>query len=147
MAKILFGPPLGPPRELTDVSELKSAVLSYPCDYWLQGGGGASLETVGSDGTKKKLMILPHHNTGRIGIYLRYAIIVNNVHQENWLSLADRTKLDTVAECADEWYASVGLFLPPEAAWEGIEDFILTGEKSSRIEWIQPSELPEGGNW
>jgi hypothetical protein len=28
-----------------------------------------------------------------------------------------------------------------------VEEFAQTGRRSDEIDWIQPSEIPEGGNW
>ena len=68
-------------------------------------------------------------------------------HENDLLSLNNENKLAEVAETAEEIYASIGLFLPIELAWEGILDFIKTGKASPKIKWITPEEIPEDGNW
>ena len=77
-------------------------------------------------------------------IYLQY---LDNVKHEIWLSLENVKKLNEVAETADEIYASIGLFLPIEVAWEGIKDFLLTGKRSEKIKWVEPNIIPENGNF
>lgn len=55
--------------------------------------------------------------------------------------------LDEVVEAEDEWYASKGLFIPKEKARKGIVDFYVTQQPSPELDWIDPSEIPEGGNY
>ena len=50
-------------------------------------------------------------------------------------------------ETAEEIYASIGLFLPKEEAWEEIQYFIETGKPLSSIMWITPDDISENGNW
>jgi hypothetical protein len=85
------------------------------------------------------MLILPNE---KYGYYLHYLDKAGNA----WLSLHDPAKLRETAECADEWYASIGLFLPKDLAWIAVKEFIETGERSSEIKWIKPADLPEGGN-
>ncbi len=141
---MIFSGPTGKDELLVDACELKSAVLRFPCAYWERGHGGATLMTTQPDGRKLTLLILPNSEHG---IYLHYFEAIAGQNVGELLSLNDATKLDIVAECADEWYASIGLFLKPEDAWRGIEDFIQTAQPSSRIQWINPSEIPANGNW
>lgn len=63
------------------------------------------------------------------------------------LQLLNKEDLEEVLETAEEIYASKGLFLPVESAWEGIMDFIETGNPSSKIIWITPDNIPENRNW
>ena len=70
------------------------------------------------------------------GFYLKYSDEAKQV----WLSLEDPGKLTEVVECADEWYASVGLFLPKEKAWLAIKEFCQTGNRTDEITWIDPAE-------
>ena len=81
-----------------------------------------------------------------IGYYLKYLASLTPPLPEPWLSLGDRSRLAEVVT-PDDWEASVGLFIAKEAAWLAIEDFCRTGERSSRISWIQPRDMPRSGNW
>lgn len=122
-----------------DLGELRRLIVELPADYWTAGCGGAILQ----HDSGSRMLVLPNLEHG---IYLNLFPDARET-EDVWLSLADRNALDTTAECSDEWYASVGLFLPPESAWWAIEDFCTSGGKSDRVEWIRPEELPEGGNW
>ena len=64
-----------------------------------------------------------------------------------YLSLFNRSMLNEVVDVWDELYISKGLFLPPELAWSGIEDFISKGIISDKIQWITPNDIPEDGNY
>jgi hypothetical protein len=139
MARVVFTGPTGTSIDNPDLDYLRNLVLSPPPGYWSQGNGGATFE-YGAEQCRKQLLYLPNP---RHGIYLKYCDEGDN----EWLSLQDPTKLEEVAECSDQWYASVGLFLPPEKAWEAVAEFCRTGRRTDRISWIDPGELPEGGNW
>ncbi len=79
------------------------------------------------------------------GIYLKY---VNLNTSEEKLSLYDETKLNEVVDGANcELWASTGLFLPKELAWEVIKEFLETGKASDKIKWISPDDIPENGNY
>lgn len=67
--------------------------------------------------------------------------------QEEWLSLEDSSALNQSVECSDEWYASIGLFLPIERAWIAIKEFLVFGAKTDLINWINSDEMPDDGNW
>jgi hypothetical protein len=140
----LYTPPIGPKVELADTCELKHAVLDLSQAYWHRGSGGGSIEIVHGDGTVIQLLILPNLTRG---IYLKYLVRSGALVVDTWLSLADPSMLGIVDTCGEDWYASSGLFLGPEISWQVIEDFLHTGVRSRRISWIQPSELPDKGNW
>jgi hypothetical protein len=95
------------------------------------------------DGTwRATLLILPHVQD-RLGIYLKF---IGERSRDEYLSCHDRARLAEVAECGDEWYASVGLFLPKEKAWAAIEEFMRSGRRTGAVEWIRSTEIPQGGN-
>lgn len=142
MPTVIYEPPSGGTDTNLNVDELRNAVLSWPSDYWRVGSGGAILRFADGNERTAMLLVLPHVQEQH-GIYLKYS----GSDKQEWLSVHDRSKLDHVAECADEWYASVGLFLPKELAWVAIEEFIRSGTKSAKVHWIQPDEVPENGNW
>jgi len=138
LSKLILIEPTG--RRITDPSldAVRQMILSPPAGYWYETIGVAILERF--DGTsKKRLMVLPSE---KHGIYLKYSDEAKQV----WLSLEDRGKLTEVVECADEWYTSVGLFLPKEKAWVAIREFCRTGNRTVEITWIDPAEIPEGGS-
>jgi len=126
-----------------DVSAMQALVINPPPGYWLSGSGSGSIEF--EDGASRRCLLLLPNET--YGIYLKYIVFKNGVARETWLSLQDRTMLSKVCECSDEWYASIGLFLPRNIAWLGIQEFLKTGKRSENVNWIQPVELPDGGNW
>ena len=63
------------------------------------------------------------------------------------LSLFEESELSEIAETPLLMQISKGLFLPKELAYEVIKEFLETGKASSKIHWITPDELPEGGNY
>jgi hypothetical protein len=137
--RIAFRPPFGEIINEPALEMLHDVIVSPPAGYWDQGSGGGTLDC-STDGSKTSLMLFPD---SRYGVYLRFYD-----EQENpWLSLEDKAKLLEVTECNDEWYASVGLFLPKEKAWLAVKEFCLTGRRSLAVQWIPASEIPEGGNW
>lgn len=128
------GPDGGP---LDDLAMIRESLLT-PGNYWRQGSGGALIEfTAGS--RRASMILLPHEDHG---IYLKWLD-----DDETWLSLGDRSRLDSIVECSDEWFASVGLFVSPGEAWTAVEEFCRSGERTSRIAWIAPEEIPPEGNW
>lgn len=64
------------------------------------------------------------------------------------LSLFNSEKLDDVVDVwGDGLYISIGLFIPEELAWKGLEKYILNGTLWNQIKWIIPDDLPESGNF
>jgi len=138
MATLVFRAPNGERIENPATTLIQSVVLDPSRDYWRQGSGDATIDF--SDGNhRKRLLVLPND---LLFFYLKYI-----EGTETWLSLQDADRLGEVIECSDEWYASVGLFLPRERAWLAIKDFCDTGRRCNDIQWIRPVDLPEGGNW
>ena len=99
--------------------------------------GEATIEYHETDKSRSLILI----SDRELGYYLLYQPKI-----DTWLSLGDRTRLSEVI-CPDDWQASVGLFVSRDKAWLVIYEFCQSGERSSRIEWIRPTEIPEGGNW
>ena len=65
-----------------------------------------------------------------------------------YLSLHNRSKLSEVADVwGDGLDVSVKLFLPPEKAWRGMEEFADIGGRWREIRWIRETDIPEGGNY
>jgi hypothetical protein len=119
--------------------ELERRIVDLPAEYWSQGSGNVTLQ----HDSGAELLVLPNLAHG---IYLRY--YANRADANDvWLSLEDRNALERTAECAHEWYASVGLFLRSDRAWLAVKEFCETGRRSDRVRWIRPIELPDDGNW
>lgn len=144
MHKVVYQSPNGLSIENIGINKLKEYIIDQFPEYLYQGNGGASLDFYDGEIHNKSLLILPNEE---YGIYLKYLVLENGKVKETWLSLEDRLNLNETAECSDEWFASIGLFLPKEKAWLAIEEFYLIGERTNKIEWLDPDEIPEGGNY
>ena len=140
-SRTIFRSPEGNDYEITDLIALKKEVIDDFDNYWMQGSGDGYIEYYIDDKLVSLLMLGPNIE---YGLYLHYVDLVDNV---DLLSLYDKSRLDEVAETADEIYASIGLFLPKERAWEGIQYFVETGKLLSSIMWITPDDIPDNGNW
>ncbi len=141
MNNVIFTGPDGKKNEIMDIVKLREDIISNFYEYWGQGSGDGYIDLYQNSLKKATLMIGPNKE---YGIYLHFIDVEN---RRDWLSLYDTDKLDRVVETADEIYASVGLFLPLELAWEGIVAFIESGDMSPKIKWITPDDIPENGNW
>ncbi|MEO0413548.1 MAG: hypothetical protein AAF226_01195 [Verrucomicrobiota bacterium] len=135
--------PLGSSHPLTDLDGFLEQVKSFPSAYWQEGNGGALL-TLQSIGEKVSLTLLTNVQNG---IYAQFCRERDNRIIETWLSLGDPERLTETAEGAEEYFVSAGLFLQPDQAALCVEDFAKTGDRSSRIQWISPSEIPPEGNY
>jgi hypothetical protein len=121
-----------------DVHFLRDLILR-PCEPGRTFGEAALLFEGDATQSPSKLILIHDDNHG---YYLKY---IDSTKAE-WLSLGDASRLlDLVTP--DEWQASVGLFLSPTDAWSAIEDFLASGTRSPRVEWIRPQEMPDGSNW
>lgn len=141
MKSVIFTDPNGKKEEISDINLLKSIIIDDFESFWMQGSGDGFFDFY-EDGKKiSTLLIGPNIN---YGLYLH---IIDNIRHLDLLSLNNENELSEVVETAEEIYASIGLFLPLELAWEGILDFIETGKTSSKIRWITPEKIPEDGNW
>ena len=78
-----------------------------------------------------------------LGVYIGISY-----NSKEYLSLFDREYLNEVVDVwGDDLYISKGLFVPAELAWIGIEDFITNGILTDKIQWINPKDIPEDGNY
>jgi hypothetical protein len=127
-----------------DINNLKSDMIDNFPEYWHQGNGAAAINYRIDDIFQYTLVVLPSDN---YGLYLKYLIKENGRVIEEWLSMQNPLLLDSIVECSDEWYASIGLFLPLEKAWLAIKEFLDSGEKSMEITWVTSAAIPENGNW
>lgn len=141
MKKVIFHDPEGNELLITDMSALKRDVIDNFDIFWMQGSGDGYIEYFVEDKKVSTLMLGPNIE---YGLYLHY---IDEVERVDLLSLNDEENLNEVAETADEIYASIGLFLPKEEAWEGIQFFVETGKPLQSIKWITPDDIPETGNW
>lgn len=142
LKKCIFHTPDGNTLSLTDISYLKPEMIGDFENYWAPGSGDGLIEYYDESGNKTASLII--ETNVDCGIYLHY---MDNVSDEDLLSLYDETDLSVVVEGADEIYASRGLFLPLELAWEGICYFVSYGKPSPKIKWITPDAIPDDGNW
>ncbi len=140
MMRLSFQPPSGRVMVNPDLNDIRSLIVSPPPEYWLSGSGGATFTAQDGGKSEIRMLVLPNMD---YGYYLKYI----DCDGGTWLSLSDSTRLTVVTTCGDQWYASIGLFLPPETAWEVINEFCRTGQRSDRITWITPDEIPDDGNW
>ncbi len=141
MTKVFFNGPEGDVLLITDMSALKRDVIDNFDTFWMLGSGDGYIEYFVEDKKISTLMLGPNIE---YGLYLHY---IDEVDRLDLLSLHDKNNLNEVAETADEIYASIGLFLPKEEAWEGIQFFVETGKPLESIKWITPDDIPETGNW
>ncbi|MBD5136644.1 MAG: hypothetical protein HDT39_11900 [Lachnospiraceae bacterium] len=141
MKKVIFTDPNGEKEIISDIKHLKSIIIDDFKTYWMQGSGDGFIDFYENDKKVSTLLIGPNIEHG---LYLHY---IDNIKHIDLLSLNNENELEEVLETAEEIYASKGLFLPIESAWEGIMDFIETGNPSSKIIWITPDNIPENGNW
>ena len=139
--RVFFTDPNGTKDIITDTGNLKRRVIDSFSEFWIQGSGDGYLEFYEDDELISTLMLGPNVD---YGLYLHF---IDRMNHMELLSLYDENRLSEVAETAEEIYASIGLFLPVELAWEGILEFVKTGEASSKIRWIMPDQIPENGNW
>lgn len=141
MVKAIFRNPEADENVITDLPAMKKEVIDNFNEFWMQGSGDGYIEFWVDEKKVSMLMLGPNLE---YGLYLHYISCTENI---DLLSLYDANRLDLVAETADEIYASIGLFLPKEDAWEGIQYFVETGQPFPGIEWITPNDIPENGNW
>lgn len=134
---IRYTNPVGDVVENPTLDDLRDIVTRLPTDYWGRGSGDAVLENERG----ASLGIFPN---AKHGVHLKYYAPGDD---EPWLSLGDRSRMAEVAEVSDEWYVSVGLFVPPADAWLAVDKFWRTGDRTDQIPWIRPDEVPEGGNF
>ena len=139
--KILFNDNNGAETEITDIAFLKTVLIDNFEAFCQEGSGDGFIDCQLDDGNTVSLMIEPHPE---YGIYLRYT---DEATGDEMMSLGDSSRLSEVEEINDDIFASVGLFLPKEKAWQAIADLVTTGRPSDSIAWITPDEMPEDGNW
>lgn len=101
--------------------------------------GDATIRYEDDFGGKRELIVLADKVHG---FYLNYI----GSDREVYLSLSNRDALHKVI-CPDDWEASLGLFLDRNSAFSALLDFIRSGCRSDKIDWINEKDMPEGSNW
>lgn len=144
MGKTYFMDPNGNYKEVTDLAKLKVDIVDNFETFWMDGSGDGYFEYFAENEEKTSLLIGPNVE---YGMYLHFMDRDDKGNGVDLLSLYDAARLDEVAETAEEIYASVGLFLPVEKAWEAIVDFVERGKPSDKVTWITPDDIPDEGNW
>lgn len=136
----LFYPPQGKTIKNIDLSQMKKYIIDEFENYWFDSTSDASIQCFLKD---------KHISDMIIGTNIEYGIFIHYIsNTENKLSLYDETKLNEVVDGANcELWASTGLFLPKELAWEVIKEFLETGKASDKIKWILPDDIPKNGNY
>lgn len=142
--KIVFESPDGATVENPNIDELRLSMIDSFPDYWHQGNGTAIIEYFDDEKGQRSLMIFPNDEHG---IYLKYLVMENRRVRAEWISLENELTLNQFVESSDEWYASIGLFMPVEKAWTAISEFLISGEKTDLINWINSEDMPEDSNW
>ena len=141
---IQYQGPNGYTIENPNIEDLRANMIESFPDYWHQGHGSAIIDYSSEENGQFSLIVSVDDV---YGIYLKFCVEKGGLVSEEWLSVENPSLMDTHIECADEWYASAGLFLPLEKAWTGIKYFFETGERSPDIEWRNTFDMPEGSNW
>jgi hypothetical protein len=123
---------------------LRSVILDHDDNYWRNALTSTLSFHIAEPPVERTLLVSTHSEHG---VYLKYHEQISGKITKTLLSLGDAATLDAVVDTGDEWYASVGLFLPPQTAWEAILEYCTTGTLSGKVHWIDPSAIPETGNW
>lgn len=141
MKRVMFTNSNGRETEVADIHQLKHDLIDDFEKYWMQGSGDGYFDFYLDEKRTASLFLGPNI---REGLYLHY---VDRIERKDLLSLKDKNRLHEVAETAEEIYASKGLFLDRESAWNAICYFFDNGKNSPEVEWITPDLIPEDGNW
>ncbi len=138
----LFYHPRGKAIKNIDLFQMKTYIIDEFENYWFSNTSDTEIQYFEDNELMSGLTIGVNQT---YGIYLKY---VNLNTFEEKLSLYDESKLNEVVDGANcELWASTGLFLPKELAWEVIKEFLETGKASDKIKWISPDDIPENGNY
>ena len=127
-----------------DIADMRTNMIDNFSDYWKHGNGSATINFFIDKKIQNSILVFP---SKEYGIYLKYLYITDGKITDEWVSIENPMKLNVFTECCDEWYVSIGLFLPLEKAWKAIQDFWLDGNKSKQIYWINTADMPKGSNW
>ena len=134
--------PNGDNTDIDDIEKFKEEIIDDFSNYWMQGSGDGFIKFYDENEYNiATLMIGPNIQAG---IYLHY---IDELQKKDLLSLYNADELNEVLETAEEIYASKGLFLPIDIAWQAIQYFIETGLPSPIVNWVTPEIIPEDGNW
>ncbi|MCC8068860.1 MAG: hypothetical protein LIO71_03805 [Ruminococcus sp.] len=135
-----YYPPMGKIIKNIDINTMYNYVVRDFKEYWSQEKNSAQIHYFKDENLISSLIIninLEH------GIYLNYS----DFKGEEKLSVYNKCKLDKTIFTTDLCEVSLGLFLPPILAWEGIKEFLKTGTTSNKIQWITPEEIPQNRNY
>lgn len=60
-----------------------------------------------------------------------------------WVVLHDASRLAEHVDLGDEWFVSLGLFVPSPQAMSIVTQFKIDGQRSSHVDWVRSCELPD----
>jgi hypothetical protein len=133
-----------------DPTELKPHFFSLHGPYWFDGRGDtAAFWGKGADGTEHlplgkgridiKLLMWRNADLGVLLVYSKWG----GGYKDMFSSKGDLSRLHEWIDSSDGDSLPVGLFVPIEAAWRAVKEFIETdGELPKSIAWIANRDLP-----
>jgi hypothetical protein len=133
-----------------DPTEFKPHFFALHGRYWSPGrSDAAALWGHGADGTEHlpigkgridiELLMWRNPDLGVLLIYSKWG----GGYKEMFSSKGDLSRLHELVEAAHGTPLPVGLFVPIEAAWQAVKEFIETdGELPKSIAWIANRDLP-----
>lgn len=140
--RILMTDKWGKQCEVEDVESLRRPTLDRAEEFWFNGyKGTVSFAVVNeSDQRVSRLIVMAHRD---FGYYLNF----NNMKPDGRLAVSDRSRLDEVVVCGNDWQVSRGLFVDNESAWKAIESYCADGSLATEVDWLGPGEMPGDGMW
>ena len=138
--KCTWGPLNDRNLDAMSVEEIKEMLIDNFATTWT-GSGPGDIDVSGPLGDD--YVGLGLEPNWELGYYLCYTVTDKNDHETNWVAVYDETKLENYVESLAMINAAIGLYFPPEVAWEAIKTFMETGKMSDKLKWVNIDDLPE----
>ncbi|MEM9139796.1 MAG: hypothetical protein AAGB15_08175 [Pseudomonadota bacterium] len=83
-----------------------------------------------------------------LGFWLWHRVASGASGEMNAISCGSRSGLNEQVPLGEDTLTLKGLFIEPSMAFNAVLDFVSSeGQRSPRIDWITPDEIPEGYQW
>ncbi len=135
MSKLTFSAPSGEVLENPELSDIKKLILTKGERYWNTGSGDGGFDFYYETGNANLQLIFDK----KWGFYLLY----RGADKKSYTSFGPGDFDHTVSPGVggDPLLLPTKFFVPRERAWEAVEEFCKSGQKSAKITWMDNAKV------
>ena len=148
--EIVFAPPAGKAIQNPSLEMLRDLVFQYEQNYWRRGSGDAKLYAAkrplyrdGALASGRAIALMGLSFKEPYGFHVSHSFSGEDDYVA--ISSHDYTETAELILEGNPWNIPVAFFVPREAAWDAVQEFIESGTRSAKLEWVKLCEQVWGG--